>query len=95
MGKHDIRTVTSSEEHMQNRIKSLEKALLAERKEHKAKEDFSNETIRKLQEQCSRMSKWASEIEANAQDKLEGKDKEIALRDKAIVMEVLSRVQMS
>ena len=70
MGKHDIRTSTTSEEHLMNRIKSLEKALLAERKEHKAKEDFSNETIRKLQEQCSRMSKWASEIEAGADDKV-------------------------
>ena len=27
MGKHDIRTLTSSEEHMQNRIKELEKRL--------------------------------------------------------------------
>ena len=70
MGKHDMRTPTTSEEHLMNRIKGLEKALLAERKEHKAKEDFSNETIRKLQEQCSRMSKWASEIEANAEDKI-------------------------
>jgi hypothetical protein len=67
-----------------NRIKSLEKALLAERKEHKAKEDFSNETIRKLQEQCSRMSKWASEIEASAQDRLEEKDARIKNLERAM-----------
>ena len=59
MGKHDIRTVTSSEEHLMNRIKELEKKLV-----------FANDTIKKLQEQCGRMSKWASEIEANAEDKM-------------------------
>ena len=83
MGKHDKHIEASSQEFLENRIKDLEKRLA-----------FANETITKLQEQCGRMSKWASEIEANAQDKLEDKDKEIALRDKAIVMEVLSRVQM-
>lgn len=86
MGKHDIKDkviAASSEEFTNNRIKDLESRL-----------EFANGTIKKLQEQCARMSKWASEIEANAQDQLEGKDKEIALRDKAIVMEVLSRVQM-
>ena len=46
MGKHDIRTATSSEEHLMNRIKELEKKLI-----------FANDTIKKLQEQCSRMSK--------------------------------------
>lgn len=85
MGKHDIRTSTTSEEHLMNRIKSLEKALLAERKEHKAKEDFSNETIRKLQEQCSRMSKWASEIEANAEDRITELEAEnVKLRGKIV-----------
>ena len=62
MGKHDKRDAVvarSSEEFEQNRIKDLEKRL-----------EFANETIRKLQEQCGRMSKWASEIEANAEDKL-------------------------
>jgi predicted nucleic acid-binding Zn-ribbon protein len=59
MGKHDMRTATSSEEHLMNRIKELEKKLI-----------FANDTIKKLQEQCSRMSKWASEIEANAEDKI-------------------------
>lgn len=59
MGKHDMRTATSSEEHLMNRIKELEKKLI-----------FANDTIKKLQQQCSRMSKWASEIEANAEDKI-------------------------
>ena len=48
----------SSEEFLNNRIRDLESRL-----------EFANETIRKLQEQCGRMSKWASEIEANAEDK--------------------------
>ena len=62
MGKHDKRDAVitrSSEEFEQNRIKDLESRLA-----------FANETIAKLQEQCGRMSKWASEIEANAEDKL-------------------------
>lgn len=89
MGK-DKTIQASSEEFARNENKALRKKLA----EKDAELAFANETIKKLQTQCSRMSKWASEIEANAQDKLEGKDKEIALRDKAIVMEVLSRVQM-
>lgn len=62
MGKHDKHDAVvnrSSEEFLNNRIKDLESRL-----------EFANETIRKLQEQCSRMSKWASEIEANAEDKV-------------------------
>ena len=62
MGKHDKNDETvrrSSEEFTQNRIKDLEKRL-----------EFANETIKKLQEQCGRMSKWANEIEANAEDKV-------------------------
>ena len=62
MGKHDKHDAVvnrSSEEFLNNRIKDLEKRL-----------EFANETIRKLQEQCGRMSKWASEIEANAEDKV-------------------------
>lgn len=62
MGKHDKHDAVvnrSSEEFLNNRIRDLESRL-----------DFANETIRKLQEQCGRMSKWASEIEANAEDKL-------------------------
>ena len=62
MGKHDKHDAVvnrSSEEFLNNRIKDLESRL-----------DFANETIRKLQEQCGRMSKWASEIEANAEDKM-------------------------
>ena len=74
MGKHDIRTVTSSEEHLMNRIRELEKKLV-----------FANETIKKLQEQCGRMSKWASEIEANAQDIVSKKDAEIAILKEKIL----------
>jgi len=62
MGKHDKHDETvrrSSDEFTQNRIKELEKRL-----------EFANETIKKLQEQCGRMSKWASEIEAGADDKV-------------------------
>ena len=73
MGKHDIRTATSSEEHLMNRIKELEKKLV-----------FANDMIKKLQEQCGRMSKWASEIEANAQEKLAEKDARIKTLEKAM-----------
>ena len=59
MGKHDKTIEHSSEEFTNNRIKDLESRLA-----------FANETIKKLQEQCGRMSKWASEIEANAQDQV-------------------------
>ena len=62
MGKHDKHDAVvnrSSEEFLNNRIRDLESRL-----------EFANETIRKLQEQCGRMSKWASEIEANAEDKM-------------------------
>ena len=59
MGKHDKHIEASSQEFLENRIKDLEKRLA-----------FANETIRKLQDQCGRMSKWASEIEANAEDKI-------------------------
>ena len=74
MGKHDMRTATSSEEHLMNRIRELEKKLV-----------FANETIKKLQEQCSRMSKWASEIEANAQDVVAKKDAEIKVLQTAVI----------
>ena len=62
MGKHDKHDAVvnrGSEEFLNNRIRDLESRL-----------EFANETIRKLQEQCGRMSKWASEIEANAEDKM-------------------------
>ena len=62
MGKHDKHDAVvnrGSEEFLNNRIRDLESRL-----------EFANETIRKLQEQCGRMSKWASEIEANGEDKM-------------------------
>lgn len=77
MGKHDKHDETvrrSSEEFLNNRIKDLESRLA-----------FSQETIRKLQEQCSRMSKWASEIEANAEDRISELEAENAkLRGKIV-----------
>ena len=91
MGKHDKRDAviaSSSEEFLKNRIARLEK----ENSELKNRLAFSQETITKLQEQCGRMSKWASEIEANAQDEANALRAEIARRDEAIIMEVLSRV---
>ena len=76
MGKHDIKdriVAASSDEFTENRIKDLESRLA-----------FANETIKKLQEQCGRMSKWASEIEANAEDRLAEKDAEVALLNEKI-----------
>ena len=66
MGKHDKRIETSSEEFLQNRIEKLNN----ENKELRKELNFANETIKRLQEQCSRMSKWVSEVEANAEDKI-------------------------
>jgi len=74
MGKHDVRTVTSSEEHLQNRIKELEKRLA-----------FANETNGKLKAEVSKYNKWMSEIEAAAQDRLAEKDEHIAQLEAKIV----------
>ncbi len=71
--KHDAVIAKSSEEFTANRIKDLESRL-----------EFANGTIKKLQEQCGRMSKWASEIEANAQDKLEERDARIKNLERAM-----------
>ena len=68
MGKHDIRTMTSSEEHMQNRIKELEKRL-----------KFEQENNAKLKAEINKYNRWVSEIQANAQDKLDEKDAKIAI----------------
>lgn len=68
MGKHDIRTLTSSEEHMQNRIKELEKRL-----------QFEQENNAKLKAELNKYNRWVSEIQANAQDKLDEKDAKIAI----------------
>ena len=74
MGKHDIRTVTTSEEHLLNRIKELEKRLA-----------FANETNGKLKAEVSKYNKWISEIEAAAQDRLAEKDARIAQLEAKIV----------
>ena len=68
MGKHDIRTLTSSEEHMQNRIKELEKRL-----------KFEQENNAKLKAEINKYNRWVSEIQANAQEKLDEKDAKIAI----------------
>ena len=76
MGKHDIKdriVAASSDEFRDNSIRDLRDRLT-----------FAEGTIKKLQEQCSRMSKWASEIEANAQDEIAKKDAEIALLNEKI-----------
>lgn len=76
MGKHDIKdriVAASSDEFTENRIKDLESRLA-----------FANETIKKLQEQCGRMSKWANEIEANASETITTLEEEIAVRDAKI-----------
>ena len=74
MGKHDKTPLTSSEEHLQNRIKELEKKLV-----------FANETNSKLKAELSKYNKWMSEIEAAAQDRLEEKDAHIAKLEAKIV----------
>lgn len=74
MGKHDIRTATSSEEHLMNRIRELEKKLV-----------FANETNGKLKAEVSKYNKWISEIEAAAQDRLAEKDEHIAQLEAKIV----------
>lgn len=66
MGKHDKHIEASSIEFLANKIARLEK----ENKDLRDEIVFKNDTISQLQKQCSRMSKWASEIEANAQDKV-------------------------
>lgn len=74
MGNHDKVIAASTDEFRDNSIKDLRERLA-----------FAEETIKKLQEQCSKMSKWASEIEANAQDKLAEKDAQIAILKEKIL----------
>lgn len=74
MGKHDKVIAASSDEFRDNSIRDLRDRLA-----------FAEETIKKLQEQCSRMSKWASEIEANAEDRISELEAENAkLRGKIV-----------
>ena len=74
MGKHDMRTPTTSEEHLLNRIKDLEKRL-----------KFEQENNAKLRAEVSKYNKWMSEIEAAAQDRLDEKDEHIAQLEAKIV----------
>ena len=80
MGKHDKHIEASSEEFLRNENTALRKKLA----EKDAEIAFANETIKKLQEQCSRMSKWASEIEANASETITALEEEVAVRDAKI-----------
>ena len=66
MGKHDMRTVTTSEEYLLNKIKDLEKKLT-----------FAAENNAKLVKEVNKYNKWISEIEAAAQDKIAEKDAEV------------------
>lgn len=81
MGKHDKHIELSSEEFLRNENKALRKKLA----EKDAELAFANETIKKLQEQCGRMSKWASEIEANAKEISDTKDAYIKSLEQTIV----------
>lgn len=72
MGKHDKVIEASTIEYLQNRIDDLTR-----------RNELAQETIGNLQVQCSRMSKWASEVEADAQDRLkELEDENAMLRGK-------------
>lgn len=74
MGKHDMRTMTSSEEYLHNRIKDLE-----------ARIAFVNETNSKLKEEVSKYNKWMNEIQAAAEEKITALEKENAkLRGKIV-----------
>ena len=71
MGKHDKHDETvrrSSDEFTQNRIKDLEKRL-----------KFEQENNAKLKAEINKYNRWVSEIQANAQDKLDEKDAKIAI----------------
>ena len=91
MGKHDKHIEASSEEFLKNKIVRLEK----ENRELKDKLIFANDTIKKLQEQCSRMSKWASEIEAHAQDAVKKLTAEVEKWKKKALSLVDDYVQVS
>lgn len=68
MGKHDIRMATTSEEYLQNKVRELEKKL-----------KFEQESNAKLRAEVNKYNRWISEIQANAQDKLDEKDAKIAV----------------
>lgn len=68
MGKPDIRMATTSEEYLQNKVRELEKKL-----------KFEQESNAKLRAEVNKYNRWVSEIQANAQDKLDDKDAKIAV----------------
>lgn len=89
MGKHDKHIEASSEEFYKVCIAKLKN----DNKEAQKKLDFANETIARLQEQCSRMSKWASEIEANAKEIADAKDEYIKSLEETVVALAVGRTQ--
>ena len=90
MGKHDKHIEASSEEFLKNCIAKLKN----DKAEIQRELDFANETIKKLQEQCSRMSKWASEIEANAKEITDTKDEYIKSLEETVVALAVGRTQI-
>ena len=68
MGKHDMRMAPTSEEYLQNKVRELEKKL-----------KFAQESNAKLRAEVNKYNRWISEIQANAQDKLDEKDAKIAV----------------
>jgi predicted RNase H-like nuclease (RuvC/YqgF family) len=91
MGKHDKHIEASSIEFLANKIARLEK----ENKDLRDEIVFKNDTISQLQKQCSRMSKWASEIEANAQDAVKKLTAEVEKWKKKALSLVDDYVQVS
>ena len=84
MGKHDIRTATTSEEHLLNRIKDLEKRLA-----------FAGESNAKLIKENAKWQKWFQEHDSAAQDKIAELEKEVEKWKRKALSLVDDYVQMS
>lgn len=84
MGKHDMRTATTSEEHLLNRIKELEKRLA-----------FAGESNAKLIKENAKWQKWFQEHDSAAQDKIAELEKEVEKWKRKALSLVDDYVQMS
>lgn len=84
MGKHDIRTATTSEEHLLNRIKDLEKRLA-----------FAAESNAKLIKENAKWQKWFQEHDSAAQDKIAELEAEVEKWKRKALSLVDDYVQMS
>lgn len=84
MGKHDIRTATTSEEHLLNRIKGLEKRLA-----------FAGESNAKLIKENAKWQKRFQEHDSAAQDKIAELEKEVEKWKRKALSLVDDYVQMS